>query len=282
MSQLELNQVRNSDAAASHWNGLYKVGSAAALVAVLIFRRWLGVEFLLFRRIGIIRVGPRAMPNTVLDWFMLLHAHRLIGLTLLNAFDMVNYVLVGLIFLGLYAALRRTSRSSMTLALALCFVGIAVYLASNPAFSMLTLSDQYAAATTDAQRSMLLAAGQALLALHNPNVLGQATLSFFLVTLAGLIISTAMLSSRVFSKGTAYTGILANVFGLGYPLGVALAPSTVVLALVALSLSVSACFLVIWYLLIAHRLFQLGRSGPEGRMQGEPATRRSGLNQQMR
>jgi hypothetical protein len=282
MSQLELNRASDSDAAGSHWKGLYQVGSAAALAAVLIFRRWLGAEFLFARAIGIIRVGPRAMPNTVLDWFTLLRAHRLIGLTLLNAFDIVNYALVGLIFLGLYAALRRTNRSSMTLATMLGFVGIAVYVASNQAFSMLSLSDQYAVATTDAQRFTLLAAGQALLAIHNPNVLGQATLSFFLVTLAGLIMSTVMLSSSGFSKGTAYTGILANVFGLGYPLGVALAPTAVVIPLVALSLSVSACFLVIWYLLIAHRLFQLGRGGPEGRMHGEPATRRSGPGQQMR
>jgi hypothetical protein len=210
---------------------------------------------------GIIRAGPKALPSTVLDWFTLLHAHRLIGLTLLNAFDIVNYALVGLIFLGLYAALRRTHRSSVTVATALGFLGIAVYIASNQAFPMLSLSDQYAAATTDAQRSMLLAAGHALLAIQNPNVVGQASLGFFLVTLAGLIISIVMLGNRVFSKATAYTGMLANAFGLGYPFGVALAPRTVVLPLVALSLSASACFLVIWYVLIARRLWQLGRGG---------------------
>ena len=261
------------DATIHHRNGLYKVGSVAAWIALLIFRRWLGAEFLFFRGMGIIRSGPRALPNTVLEWFALLYTHRLIGLTLLNAFDILNYALVGLIFLGLYAALSETHRSSVTLATALGFVGISVYIASNHAFSMLSLSDQYAAATTDAQRSMLLAAGQALLAIQNPNVVGQATLGFFLVTLAGLIMSTVMLDSRVFSKATAYTGILANAFGLGYPLGVALAPRTVVLPLVALSLSVSACFLVIWYLLIARRLWQLGRGGPRGGTHVEQARR---------
>jgi hypothetical protein len=261
MAQLELNRVRESEAAASRWKGLYKTASVAAWVALLIFRRWLGAEFLFFRGIGIIRAGPKAIPNTVLEWFTLLRAHRIIGLTLLNAFDILNYALVGLIFLGLYAALSATHRSSVTLATALGFVGIAVYIATNQAFSILSLSDQYAAATTDAQRSMLLAAGQALLAIQNPNVLGQAVLGFLLVTLAGLIMSTVMLSSRLFSKATAYAGILANASGLGYPLGVALAPRTVVLPLVALSLSVSACFLVIWYLLIARRLWQLGRGG---------------------
>jgi len=266
MAQLEQNQTSNTGAATSKWNGLYKVGSVAAWVALLVFRRWLGAEFLFFRGMGIIRAGPKALPGTVLDWFTLLHAHRLIGLTLLNAFDIVNYALVGLIFLALYAALSETHRSSVTLATALGFLGVAIYIASNPAFSILTLSDQYAAATTDAQRSMLLAAGQALLAVQNPNAVGQATLSFFLVSLAGLIMSTVMLDGRVFSKATAYIGILANAFGLGYPLGIALAPKTVVLPIVALSLSVSACFLVIWYVLIALRLWQLGRGGPEGRL----------------
>ena len=193
------------------------------------------------------------------DWYTLLHTNRLVGLTLLNVFDMVNYLLVGLMFLGLYAALRQANRSYMTIAAALAFVGIAVYLASNPAFSMLSLSDQYAAATTDAQRSMLLAAGQARLAIHDPSGLGPGTMGFLLVTLAGLIISVVMLRCSVFGRITAYAGILASAFGLGYPLGIAIAPRTVVIPIVATSLSVSACFLVIWYIGIARRLSQLAR-----------------------
>jgi hypothetical protein len=41
---------------------------------------------------------------------------------------------------------------------------MAVYIASNRAFAMLSLSGQYASATTDAQSSLLNAAGQAMLA----------------------------------------------------------------------------------------------------------------------
>jgi len=50
----------------------------------------------------------------------------------------------------------------MTIALGLGLGGIALYFAVNPTLSMLYLSDQYAAATTDAQRSAFLAAGEAL------------------------------------------------------------------------------------------------------------------------
>jgi len=104
-----------------------------------------------------------------LTGFTLLHTHRFVGLTLLNFFDTVNYLLIELIFLALYAALRQVNRTCITIATAPAFVGIAVYLASNQAFSILPLSDRYAAATTDAQRSMLLAAGQVLLAIRDPN-----------------------------------------------------------------------------------------------------------------
>lgn len=74
-----------------------------------------------------------------------------------------------------------------------------------------------------------------------------------------------MLRSNTLAKGTAYTGILANVFGLGYPLGMALAPKTVVIPTVAISLSISALFLLVWYVWIAARLFQLGYGKPERR-----------------
>jgi hypothetical protein len=152
---------------------------------------------------------------------------------------------MGLMFLALYAALRRASESFMAIATTLAFVGIALYFASNTAFSMLSLSDQYEAATTDAQRSILLAAGQAMLAIYQ----GTAFyMSYVLVSIAPLIISVVMLRSNIFSKVTAYTGILANVLGLAYFL-----PAVGVL----LSL-ISVVGLAIWYILIARRLFQLG------------------------
>ena len=163
---------------------------------------------------------------------------------------------VGDVLGALYGALGQASNSAMVIATAFGFVGIAVYFASNQVFSMLTLSDQYAAATTDAQRSMFLAAGQALLAINNPGAIYQGTgiyLSLLLVLLAGLIISIVMLRSGIFGKATAYVGILANTFGLGYFIALAFAP-----AMLAIPPSISAPFRMIWYILTARRLFQLG------------------------
>jgi hypothetical protein len=258
-----MTQISHAESMDSAWKGLYRMGGAAALIAVVVFRRNLGSELVGFRGFGLIDV-PATHPSSAIDWFALLQNDRFVGLALLNVFDMVNYALVGLMFLALYGALRRANQSAMVVATASGLVGIAVTFASNQAFSMLSLSNQYAAATTEGQRSMLLAAGEGLLVINNPGAIYQGTgitMGLLLVTLAGMTISLVMLRSHVFGKATAYVGILANGFGLGYFITLAFAP-----ALYALFPIISAPFRVLWYVLIAIRLFQLGRVGVRGKV----------------
>jgi hypothetical protein len=259
-----IDPVTNTGTVDPAYKGLYKIGAAAALIAAVIFRRNLDAEWMLLRSIGLIHTGPIAPPSTVVGWFTLLQSNKLLGLTLLNLFDLVNYALVGVMFLALLAALRRASPSWTAIAATLGFIGICVYLASNQAFSMFSLSQQYAAATTGAQRAMLLAAGQAVLAIHqNASYAGPGIyLSFLLVSVAGLIISAVMLQGNIFNKVTAYMGILANSFGLGYYITLAFAP-----AMVAIPISVSALFLLAWYFLIGGRLWALGSHGASGALQ---------------
>jgi hypothetical protein len=242
-----LDRATDVEAAEPSWKSLYTVGGVAALIAVVVFRRNLGAEVSL--------LSGQIPPNSVGDWFTLLQNDRLLGLAFLKLFDLANYALVGLVFLALYPALRRVNASIMTITVASGFIGIAVYFASNQAISMLTLSDQYAAATTDAQRAMFLAAGEAMLA-----TVYQGTgdsLSLFLVTLAGLMISIVMLRSEIFSRVTAYLGILAHVLVLGYFVTLVVAP-----ALTFVPHSAAAVPLIIWELLIARRLFQLAKGEP--------------------
>jgi hypothetical protein len=250
-----MTQPETTDSA---WKGLYRIGGAAILIAVVIFRRNFGAEMMGFRGFGIFGV-PATPPSSAIDWFTLLQNNRFVGLALLDAVDIVNYALVGLMFLALYGALRQANRGAVTVATAFGLAGMAVYFASNQAFAMLSLSDQYAAATSDAQRSALLAAGQALLAIHNPGAIYQGLgiyMSLLLVALAGLIASIVMLRGSVFGKTTAWMGIAANGLVLGYFVTLAFAP-----ALRAVPHVISAPFRVIWYILIARRLFQLGSSG---------------------
>jgi len=253
------NQQRKDESNAltpdSTWKSLYRIGGAAALTAGIIFRRNLGPEISL--------ISGHTPPSTTTDWFTLLQNNRLLGLSLLNLFDIVDYALVGLMFLALYVALRRANESYMAIAATLGFVGIAVYFASNTAFSMLSLSDQYAAATTDAQRSMFLAAGQAVL------TIGEGTgiyTSFLLLAVAGLIISAVMLRSNIFSKATAYVGILASAFDLAYCIAFPFLPAADADLVAICTIPAAGLLLMVWHLMTGLKLYQLGRTSKSKEM----------------
>jgi hypothetical protein len=209
-------------------------------------------EYLLLRGAGMLQSGPPQAPSTIVDWFALLQKDRLIGLTLLNLFDLINFTLVGLIFLALLAALRKSAQSLMILATVLALAGISIYFATNQALAMLSLSTQYAATNAPDERSLLLAAGQAVLTIHqNTGYQGSGLyISFLLVSIAGLIISFVMLKGDTFSPRCAFSGIAANLLGLGYYPILVIAPG-----LVFLPLSLSALFLLAWYIMISFRLW---------------------------
>jgi hypothetical protein len=239
----------------SAWKTLYRLGGIAALLAVFVFRRNLSAELMALRVLGVFPLP--AMPANVTGWFVLLQSNPLVGLTLLNLFDLVEYTLLGLVFLAICSALWQTDRSAILVATVSGLIGIIAYFSSNQAFAMLALSERYAAAGSDIPRASILAAGEALLAINNPGALHQGTgiyVCMFLVPLAGLIMSLVMLRGTVFNKATAVTGILANGLILCYFPVLAFAPSMLILPFV-----LSAPFRVTWYFLLALRLFKLAK-----------------------
>jgi hypothetical protein len=240
------------------WKGFFRVGGTAALLAGLLFRRNLGAELSLLKESGPITAGPTTPPTTVLAWFTLLQSDPLIGLTWLNVFDLVNYALVGVMFLALFVALRRVNRSAMVSATALSLIGIAIYFASNQALVLLSLSNQYAAATTAAQRSMLLADGQVLLAFNRFSSLSRY-LSLLFIAVAGLLISIVMLRSKMFNRATACVGILASAFDLAYCFVFAFVPAVDGEMLAICFIPAAGLFLMIWHILIGQRLYRQGR-----------------------
>jgi hypothetical protein len=148
------------------------------------------------------------------------------------------------------------------LAAGLAVAGIAVVIATDKTYAMMYLSERYAAATADAQRSLLLAAGEAALASANGTG-GGANLGGLLAEGAALIFSVIMLRSSVFGRVTAYLGII------GHGLDVArIVVSLVFVPLAGLSfasgiggllLAIGGTFQLRWYALVGWKLFRLGR-----------------------
>ena len=228
------------------------------MIASLVFRRNLGsAEIPLITGI--------TTPTTVNGWFSLLHSNPLLGVTLLGVFDIANYALVGLMFLALYIALRQTNQSYTLIALALSLMGVVIYIVSNSAFSMFSLSNQYAIATTDVQKSTLLASGQAVLASgYNPaGAVYQSAgyyLSLLFVAVADLMMSAVMLKSKIFYRVAGYIGIVASVFDLTYLIGLLFVPEADVYLLGSVCLAFGGLFLMIWHLLVGLKLYKLSRT----------------------
>ncbi len=184
----------------ARWNWLYKIGAGAAVMLVV------------FMPIQILVFFASPPPDSVSGWFTLFQANRFLGLLDMDLLLMVDQVLTMLLFLALYVALKETSESFMAVGLVLGLVSTVLFIASNTAFAMLSLSDLYSAAATEAQRAGLLAAGQAVMANYEGSAF-QA--SYILGSVASIIISAVMLRSRVFGKAAAILGIVSNAIALG-------------------------------------------------------------------
>ena len=233
---------------------LYQWAALAAFIAVIFFRRNLSAEIVAFNGFGILDV-PAAAPLTAREWFDLLLENPLVGLVMFNLGDVINYLLVGMLFIGFYAALNKVDHDLAMLALALTLVGIIIFIATNQALPMAFLSRQYAAAGTDVQRALLLEEGESLLTIDNPGaaVPGMGyLLGLAFVTTAGLIYALLMLRSKVFNKPTAWMGILATAIQLLYFPLLAFAPAWVTLPFV-----LSAPLRVTWYVLAGIRLWKI-------------------------
>ena len=215
------------------WRALYRIGAGAA---------WTVLALMPLQMIVFLLWPP---PTTVDGWFTLFHQNPIVGLIDMDLLLAVDYVLLGLVFLALWAALRLLSPSLTTIAVAFELLGIATYFASATAFEMLTLSNQYAAAETNTERGILLAAGRSMLVTWQGTAFSA---SYLLAALALFAMSAAMLRSGIFSATTAYVGIIAGALNL--------VPPTVGTVGVMLSL-VSLVPTVFWLILVARQLARL-------------------------
>lgn len=236
----------HNECAGSRRLSVCTLGGAAALLVVLTALAEILITFL---------PGGYTNAETVTVWFALLQNSPFLGLRNLGLLNIVMTALgIPLIF-SLYWVHRKTSPSLGALAMILAMMGTTVFYATNRAFPMLALSAQYATATTAAERTMLEAAGQAMLAVGQSHTPGTF-LAFFLSEIAGILMAVVMLRGRLFHPVTAFVGLTGYGFLLIFEVLSSFVPSShdaiLILAMVG-GLSNIA-----WYVLAALRLFQLG------------------------
>lgn len=180
-----------------NWRIFYKTGGIAALVIVCL----IPIQIIIFS------VFPP--PETTIGWFELFHANWILGLLSLDFLYYINNSLLALVYLGLFAVLRKTDFAISLIAIVIGLIGIAVYYTSSVGFEMLSASKQYFSTQSIEFKQQLLAVAQGLILRYK----GTAFDVYYVFNAIALIlISKTMLKSKHFTRPTAIWGLIAGIF----------------------------------------------------------------------
>jgi hypothetical protein len=225
------------------FGGLCRVGGIAALLLII---------YSVAMMVQMVVLGGQ--PASAAQAFDLLQHHRVEGLLRLDLPTVAVLPLYYLLFLGLFAALRKSDHDTALLSTALAFVGVTLVLATPTALSMLSLSDKFAGASSEAVRNQLLAAGEAIMAADLWHSTG-AILGGMLLQCGAVLISVVMLRGDVFSKTTAWLGIIMHGLDLAHIVGGLCLPVSG-----AILLAIAGPLYPVWFFLVGIRLLRLASS----------------------
>lgn len=221
---------------------LYRVGGISAIVFVIAYI----VIIALYVPMG-------ARPSGAEAWLAYIAGNKTTWWAILGLSVLTDFLLVP-IALSLYLALKGINKNAMLVATA--FVGLFVVLdlvltGTNYATGI-TLSSGYAAATNDAQRTVFVTA-----AIY-PSSVVESKLSFVYnsLTLAvGIFMTGFVMLKGIFSKHTAYLGLLTGFLGL-----VAVAGSFFSSSFSTVTIILTSVLTTVWFLFVGYRLYRLGQA----------------------
>lgn len=243
-----MSQIADKDGA---WETLYRVGGTAPLVALGFY-----LTQALAIGLGDAILGV-PLPATMEDWFLLFQRSRIVGLLYLNALDIFSVTLVGTMLLALCVALSRVNQSAVAIAAFITIVGVAVFVAPRASMTAatLSLSDQYAAATTEAHKLQLVTAGEAMSAATRTT---PQTTGFLFIAIAGLIVSVVILQSNGFARAAGYVGILTSAITFADHACLVIAPS-----MAGILMPLDGLLGLVWWVMISRGLLKLSRASAD-------------------
>lgn len=250
MTTLALERETTGAAAAPDptWRDLYRAGGLSAFLTTLSYVLALVIVFTL-------PPIPTTGGAATLEYIA---AHRS-SYIMQQILWFIPSVLLMIVFLALYPALRSVNKSYAAISVMLSIAAWATTLA-YPATgggvpALVTLSDQFVAATTEAQRAAFAAAAEGFIALNTvPTVMG-------VLEATGILLVSLLMLKSVFSRVVVYLGIVTGAIGIVCEaLRPLLGPGYIVYGLL----------LFVWLPILGWQLYRLGRGkeatyrGPDG------------------
>jgi hypothetical protein len=221
---------------------VWRTGAVSAYLAILVGILEISINFLPAGKIS---------PASVQDWVRLFQNNWFVGLRDLGLLNIALTFLGLLVIFSIYEITREENNSFATLALIVAVMGGAIYIGTNKALPMMEMSRQNIQASTEAQQTSLMAAGQTFLlegTAHTPGTF----IGLALNELALVLTSFAILSSKKFRRVTAIAGMIG--FGallINEIIQVALPTMSALGLLIAM---VGGIISMIWYFSIARVL----------------------------
>ena len=231
----------------AQWKSVYILGGIAAILSLIAVVS----DIVIGSSMG---GNLSALPQTAMDRFTQFQQNPWLGLYNLDLLNTVNQLISIPVYFALYAVHRKANKPYALLALIIFLTGTTVFVATNTALPMLELSRKYAVAT-ESRRTLLAAAGEAMLARGAHGSLG-VFFGFALSTISALLMSLVMLQGKVFSKVNSYMGIVGNVLMLVYVVLVTFTPTVKDMAM-AFAMP-GGLLLMAWMVMLTIRLLQLG------------------------
>jgi hypothetical protein len=232
-------QVADVHSSDPSWAGLYLAGSVSAVLFVV-----LNVAAIVI--LATIPPAPSSGGAATLQWI----ASHKTAYTLELILFVAPSALAMVVFLALYVTLRHLNKSLTAIAALIAIASEVTALAVNSSpqslnAALILLSDQYTAATGDAQRLAFASAAESLIATTNAvNPAG-------IMLEVGILIMSVVMMRGVFPKSVAYLGVVTGVVGI---FSEALRP------IIGFAYIVFFVLEVIWLIAVGWRLYRLASS----------------------
>ena len=222
---------------------IYRVGGLSGIV--------LGVGYLLTIPVTIIIAG--GFPPLGVEARLAFFAEHAAGWWIATALMVFTDLLYVPIFLALYHALKGFNKYMMLLAFACGGLFVVLDLAITwTAFpSLIILSGNYAAATSDAQRAIIVAAA------GYPSAIVDSPLSgIYAILFPGLgeLLASLVMRKGIFNKTLAYMGVITGVCGILAGIG------PIFISELETAQYINASLAMIWFFFVGFKLYKLSQS----------------------
>ena len=227
---------------------LYKLGAVAALMAMAanILDIALG-----FGGSEMITYGSRS----AVEWYGVYQESWFTGVYGLGILNIVYMAAMLPVYFALSAAHLKGQAMAAALTTVLFVTAISIYISNNAAIPLLVLSGKYSMAGSELERSLLAAAGEAILS-RGEDFTAGSFIAIFLSSAAAICISVVMLRGGIFGKVNAWVGIVGFSFLSLFTIMATFIPALYEAAFNYLA-SIGGILALTWFALTARRLFRV-------------------------